>query len=128
MMRPIALLLGLSLCSCATALLPPAALGHDVYFTLKNPTPRSIAALVDDCRGLAAIPDVVSLEAGIRAKDMKSERNDQLFQVALHVVFSDRAAYDRYVIHPIHRALLDKWIAKIRTVRVFDSYPGQPTQ
>ncbi len=125
-LAPIFLILGLALAttSCAATTLPADALGHDVFITLKKSDASSIAGLTQDCRKLREIPGILRLDAGPRAAAMTSEFNDPTFHVGLHVVFSSGTAHDRYVDHPIHKALLKRWKAEIAQIRVFDYHLG----
>ena len=47
--------------------------------------------------------------------------NDSDWQVALHVVFTDRAAHDAYQDHPRHQAFLEASAPNWAQVRVFDT-------
>jgi hypothetical protein len=48
--------------------------------------------------------------------------NDRDFDVALHVVFKDKAAHDRYQADPRHLAFVEENKAHWKKVRVFDAY------
>ena len=102
----------------------PAAprLAHDVYFTLHDDTPEARAALAEACRSLAHLDGVLSLSVGPPAEELVRPVNVLAFDVALHVVFADRAAHDRYQSSPEHQALLKTWSERFETVRVFDSW------
>ncbi len=102
----------------------PAAplIGHMVFFKLKDQTPAARQKLVDACdKYLAAHDGVVSYSAGPIAAEFTREVNDRDWDVALHLVFADKAAHDRYQDHPDHTKFIaenkDTWAA----VRVFDS-------
>jgi len=95
---------------------------HCVYFTLRDDTPAARAKLVESCyRHLAPIEGIAFFAAGTRDEELTREVNDLEFDVALTVVFGDRAAHDRYQPDERHQAFIaenkDGW-AK---VRVFDS-------
>lgn len=98
-------------------------LSHDVYFSLKNPSPETSQQLVAACKKyLSGHPGTVWFAAGARAKELAREVNDQGFDVALHVVFKNKAAHDAYQKAPRHLKFIEEsqgWWAK---VRVFDSY------
>lgn len=105
---------------------PPAGSGqlaHNVYFTLHD---RSDAAVE---RLLSAIHELLSghegtlfFAAGRLVPDLKRPVNDLEFDVSLHVVFADRAAHDRYQVHPRHERFIAENRAGWAKVRVFDSY------
>jgi len=94
---------------------------HNVYFSLKDPTPAAAQRLLDACRKyLADHSGVVYFGCGTPC-DLDRPVNDRNFEVGLHIVFSDRAAHDRYQQLPQHLQFIaenkDTW----RQVRVFDS-------
>ena len=96
-------------------------LAHAVFFDLQDAA--DAPALVRDCRTrLAAIPGVKLLEVGTRCPEFTGPRNDQTFDVALWVVFEDRAAHDAYQVHPEHRGLVEAWTPKLAGVEVFDAW------
>mgnify|MGYP001598767408 CR=1 FL=1 len=95
---------------------------HSVYFTLKEDTPERRAALVDSCNQLLAkIPGIVALAAGPRDEELTREVNDLEFDIALTVVFRDRAAHDLYQPHVKHQEFIAANLPNIARVRVFDS-------
>lgn len=98
-------------------------LAHMVFFTLASDTPEDQQKLIAGCeKHLSGHEGVVYFSVGALAKDLKRDVNDQGFQVALHLVFENKAAYEKYAPHPRH----DKFIAENKAlwskVRVFDSY------
>jgi hypothetical protein len=98
-------------------------LAHLVYFSLKDNSPAGIKKQLDACKKyLVDHPGVLFFAAGTRTLDLSREVNDKEFDVALHVVFRDRAAHDVYQKAPRHLQFIaetrDGWAA----VRVFDSY------
>jgi hypothetical protein len=48
--------------------------------------------------------------------------NDQDFDVALHLVFRDKAAHDAYQVAPKHQQFIEESQDNWKQVRVFDSY------
>lgn len=97
-------------------------LAHDVYFTLREPSGASAGALVQACERLADLPGVESLTVGHRGEEFARPVNDLDFDVALRVVFEDRAAHDAYQESTEHRALLAEFEGALESVRVFDSW------
>jgi stress responsive alpha/beta barrel protein len=99
-----------------------AMLVHSVYFTLRDDTPAARAQLVESCyRHLSPIEGIAFFAAGTRDEELVREVNDLEFDVALTVVFHDRAAHDRYQPDERHQRFIaenkDAWAQ----VRVFDS-------
>lgn len=97
-------------------------LGHHVYFTLHDNSSEAATALTKSCHKYLADHDgIVFFAAGTRNTELTREVNDQNFDVALLVVFRDKAAHDAYQVAPAHDAFIaankDNW----RRVRVFDA-------
>lgn len=94
---------------------------HNVYFSLKNPSPAGVEQLLAACRKYLPDHPGVELFACGTPCDLDRPVNDRDFEVALHIVFTDRAAHDRYQEAPRHLQFIaenkDTW----RQVRVFDS-------
>ena len=96
-------------------------IGHMVYFKLKDGTPENCQKLVDACdKYLADHDGVVFYSAGAVA-DFKRDVNDRDWDVALHLVFADKAAHDAYAVHKEHLKFIDENKATWAKVRVFDS-------
>jgi len=99
---------------------------HDVYVSLIDPSPAAVEALAAACRTeLGHLPGVVSLAVGPRVGDLAREVNDQAFDLALHVVFADRAAHDAYQVAPEHVGFVERHRAQWKAVRVFDSWTAR---
>jgi hypothetical protein len=119
-----ALLLGVALTNTpATADEPGSQMAHMVFFNLKDSTPAAKQKLVAACRKyLSGHDGEVYFSTGARDEEMKREVNDTTFDVALHIVFRDKASYEKYSQAPRHLQFIaenkDGW-AK---VRVFDSW------
>ncbi|MEZ5942982.1 MAG: Dabb family protein [Planctomycetaceae bacterium] len=98
-------------------------LSHDVYFTLLDDSQEKIDALVADChKYLKDHPGVVFFAAGHVCDDLTRPVNDRMFDVALHVVFADKAAHDAYQTVEDHLKFIEQNKANWKQVRVFDSY------
>ncbi|HVX61844.1 MAG TPA: Dabb family protein [Pirellulales bacterium] len=94
---------------------------HNVFFSLKEPTPANRQKLVDAChKYLSGHPGTVFYAAGTLA-DLDRPVNDRDFDVALHVIFQDRAAHDAYQTAPKHLQFIEENKADWAKVRVFDS-------
>lgn len=103
------------------------ALEHSVFFTLKDQSKAARERLVTSCKKyLTGHEGATSVAIGTIAEDVREPVSDRDFDVALHVVFRDKAAAATYQSHPRHRQFIaenkDTW-AK---VRVFDSYLAAP--
>jgi hypothetical protein len=48
------------------------------------------------------------------------------FDVALHVVFKDKASKEAYLVHPQHQRFVEENRPQFAKVRVFDSYLTRP--
>lgn len=95
---------------------------HSVYFTLKEDTPERRAAMIQSTRDtLAKIPGIVALAVGPRDEDLARDVNDLDFDIALTIVFRDRAAHDLYQPHKKHQEFIAANLPNVERVRVFDS-------
>lgn len=98
-------------------------LAHNVYFSLHDSSPAAIDRMVAACHTyLKDHPGVVFYAAGKLATDLTRPVNDLNFDVALHVVFTDRAAHDAYQAAPPHLKFIEENKPNWKQVRVFDSY------
>jgi hypothetical protein len=96
-------------------------LSHDVYFTMKDK--KDSGKLVEAChKYLRDHAGEVFYAAGTRCQDLTREVNDQDFDVALHIVFKDKASQDQYQDAPRHKQFIDENKGLWQKVRVFDSY------
>lgn len=100
---------------------PAATISHDVFFTLPSFDGQVVDDLVAACEGLRAIPGVTHLTAGPRDEAQTGGANETSFAVALHVEFLDQAAYDGYLPHPVHQALVSEFLPKTSAIVVYDS-------
>jgi Stress responsive A/B Barrel Domain len=103
-----------------------AMLSHDVYFSLTDNSPKARHELVDLCKKyLSKHPGEVFFAVGPLAEDLKREVNDRDFDVALHIVFKDLAAHEKYQDAERHKQFIEAGKANWKKVRVFDSYVTQ---
>jgi hypothetical protein len=99
-----------------------AMLSHDVYFSLKDNSAEAKKKLVAACQKyLSKHAGTVFFAAGTLAQDLKRPVNDLDFDVALHIVFKDKAAHDQYQDAPRHNQFIDENKDNWKKVRVFDS-------
>lgn len=102
-------------------------LAHMVFFTLKESTPANRAAMIAACdKYLSDHDGTLYYSAGEVCKELNREVNVTDFDIALHVVFSDKAAHDVYQTHPRHLKFIEENKASWSKVRVFDSYLPTP--
>jgi len=100
-----------------------AMLAHTVYFALRDNSGPGIKAFVAACKKyLAGHPGMVLFALTTRAHDVDSPVNDRQFDVAIHLVFTDKAAHDQYQDSPRHVEFLEQWENCWTEVRAFDSY------
>jgi len=95
---------------------------HNVFFKLADSAPERVEALVAACRThLNVQPGIAFFAAGHLCADLTRPVNDLDWDVALHLVFVDRAAHDAYQTDPTHQRFIDENKATWAKVRVFDS-------
>ena len=102
----------------------PAApqIGHMVFFKLKSPSAENRTKLVEACKKYLADHDgIVHFSAGVIGDEFKREVNDRDWDVSLHLVFTDKAAHDKYATHPEHLKFIEENKEGWEKVRVFDS-------
>lgn len=98
-------------------------LAHMVFFTLAEPSEATARQLVDGCKAyLKGHEGTAYFSVGTRGKEFAREVNDQEFDVALHLVFEDKAAHDTYQANPRHLKFIEECASLWSKVRVFDSY------
>lgn len=101
-------------------------LSHDVFFSLKDASPEARKKLVEACKKyLSKHPGTVAFSVGVLAEDLKREVNDRDFDVALHVLFKNREAHDKYQEAALHKQFIEENKDNWKKVRVFDSVVEQ---
>lgn len=97
-------------------------IGHMVYFKLKDSSPAAREKLVAACRKyLADHEGIVFFSAGPIGESFTRDVNDREWDVALHLVFLDKATHDKYQDHPDHLKFIEENKESWMKVRVFDS-------
>jgi hypothetical protein len=120
--RFLALTLLASTLAATTAYAEEPQIGHMVFFTMKEPTAENKNKLAAACKKYLKDHDgVVYFSAGVISDDFKRDVNDREWEVALHLVFKNKAAHDKYQDHPQHLKFIDENKAMWKKVRVFDS-------
>ena len=98
-------------------------LAHMVFFALKDHSKEARDAFVASCQKyLADHEGTASFSVGVIAEDVVEPVSVRDFDVALHVVFEDKAARDKYLEHPRHTQFVQENKEHFAKVRVFDSY------
>ncbi len=116
-------LLAVLLCQTATTLAAEPMIAHDVYFRLKQDSDKARNRLLAGCKKyLVDQPGVVWFAAGVLVKSHQREVNDRNFDVALHMVFKDKASHDKYQRADRHHRFIKEYQESWQSVRVFDSY------
>ncbi len=96
---------------------------HNVYFSLKDPTPEKIQALNAAChKYLDGHDGLLYFGAGPLVEELARPVNQRDFHICLCVVFKDKASHDQYQTHPRHLQFIAENKETWATVRVFDSW------
>ena len=115
-------LLAIALAGC-TAQLPQTRPGleHIVVIWLKQPgDAEQRERVIAESQALRDIPGVLALKAG-HVVPGKRAIVDSSFDVALIVSFTDRAALDAYLVHPVHVRLVNETLMPlVERIRVYD--------
>ena len=99
---------------------------HNVFFSLNDASPAAKAKLVAACKKyLSGHPGTVFFAAGTLAEECNRPVNDRDFDVALHVIFKDKAAHDVYQTAARHLKFIEENKDNWKKVRVFDSMVEQ---
>jgi hypothetical protein len=99
-------------------------LAHMVFFTLKDHSEGAREKFVASCQKyLGNHEGTISFSVGTIAEDVEEAGvSVRDFDVALHLVFENKAAKAKYLEHPNHHKFVDENKASFAKVRVFDSY------
>jgi hypothetical protein len=97
-------------------------ISHNVYFTLNDNSPAAKKTLIDACRAyLTDHPGMVSFACGTLREDHVRPVNDRDWDIGLHIVFTDKAAHDRYQASPRHHQFVAESEGNWKRARVFDT-------
>lgn len=83
-----------------------------------------MAELRADCDRLLASIEVLSSYASGSAWDTGRPEVDADYDLCLVIGLPDLAAYDAYLRHPRHEALVQRWIGELAALRVHDVWTG----
>ncbi len=98
------------------------AVAHMVFFQLKDNSPENQKKLVDACKKYLKKHDgVLYFSAGTRAAKIEEPVSAKDFDVALHIVFKNKAALDKYGPHPDHQKFIAENKENWKGVKVYDS-------
>lgn len=100
-------------------------LAHMVFFALKDHSKESRDRFIASCeKYLSDHEGAVYFSVGTIAedKDVQEPVSVHDFDVALHVVFENKAAKARYLVSERHKQFVDEIRDAISGVRVFDSF------
>jgi hypothetical protein len=127
---PLLLTVGLAV-EAGARLLPRAdnvPLAHMVFFTLKDHSQAARDAFIASCqKNLTNHEGVTYFSVGTYADDVEEAGvSVKDFDIALHVVFENKAAKAHYLEHPRHDRFVEENKASFEKVRVFDSYLAKP--
>lgn len=96
-------------------------LAHDVFFSLKDSSPQAREKLVAACKKyLSDHPGTVWFSAGVLGEEFQRDVNDRDFDVALRLVFVNKAAHDKYATAEKHLKFIEENKESWKKVRVFD--------
>jgi hypothetical protein len=102
---------------------PGKMLSHDVYFSLTDNSPEAKEKLIAACKKyLSGHPGTVWFAVGPLGEEFQRDVNDRDFDVALHLVFKNKAAHDQYAKAERHLKFIEEIKPNRKKVRVFDSY------
>ncbi|MGO8751227.1 MAG: Dabb family protein [Thermoguttaceae bacterium] len=105
---------------------PSPMLAHCVYFLLKDKSLEAKKRLVASCRKyLTDHSGTVFFAAGWRAEEFQWSVSDVAFDVALYLVFRDKAAHDEYQDSARHTQFLEENEEHWEQIRVFDAFVEQ---
>ncbi|MCO8122526.1 Dabb family protein [Stieleria sp. TO1_6] len=96
-------------------------LAHHVFFTLKDNSPEAVASLIGDAQEYLNNHDgVIDFSVGRRDAELDRPVN-AVYDVSLHVIFSDRATHDVYQTAPRHLEFISRQKENWASVMVCDS-------
>ena len=99
------------------------AVGHMVFFELKDKSPEAKKKLVDACyKYLKNHDGVLYFSAGPRVEAPREPVSATDWDVALHIVFKDAASLKAYIPHPDHKKFIEENKDSWKGVKVYDSH------
>lgn len=96
---------------------------HMVFFQLLDLSDPGLELFMDYCvKYLSNHEGMVHFSLGLRAVDIKRDVSDASFDVAMHMIFENRAAFDAYAVSQPHEDFITKTAGMSTGRRVLDSY------
>jgi len=96
---------------------------HMVFFQLLDLSDPAVDAFLNYCvKYLANHDGQVHFSLGLRAVDIHRDVSDASFDVAMHIIFQNRAAYDAYAASQPHQDFITETAGMSTGRRVLDSY------
>lgn len=101
----------------------PFPFAHMVFFQLADRNPALMSKYIDACkRYLSGHAGQVLFAVGPRDIEIQRDVSALDFDVAMHIVFENRDAYDAYAADPRHEEFITETAGMSTGRRVFDSY------
>lgn len=98
-------------------------LSHDVYFALNDNSEAARDKLIAACKKyLKGHEGTFSFGVGPLVGEHSRPVNDRDFDVALHILFLNKASHDKYQDAARHKQFIAEQSANWKKVRVFDSW------
>ncbi|QDU42870.1 Stress responsive A/B Barrel Domain protein [Symmachiella dynata] len=99
------------------------AYAHIVFFSLPDRSPSVRQRFIDMCvKYLANHPGQVHFSVADRDVEMTRPVSDRDFDIAMHMIFKDKASYDQYAEDGRHEEFITVAGSISNHRRVFDSY------
>ena len=100
-----------------------AMLVHDVYFALKDNSAEAKKKFVDLCKKyLTKHEGALHFGVGPVVELRKRPPEADHFDIALHIVFKNKEAHDKYQVSDRHKEFMKELKDSLKKVEVFDSY------
>jgi hypothetical protein len=97
-------------------------IAHAVYFTLKDSSAESRKAVVDACKKyLSGYDGQIFFACGTIDDSFKKDNNIKDWDVAMYMLFKDRAAYDKYDAAARHKQFITENKARWKTTHIYDA-------
>jgi hypothetical protein len=102
---------------------PSKYFAHMVFFQLLDLSDPAIDAFLDYCvKYLGNHEGQVHFSVGLRAVDIHRDVSDSAFDVAMHIIFENRSAYNAYAASQPHQDFITETAGMSTGRRVLDSY------
>jgi hypothetical protein len=101
----------------------PFPFAHMVFFQLADRTPTMMTKYIEACeKYLSGHPGQILFSVGPRDVEIQRDVSAVDFDIAMHMVFENRAVYDEYASDPRHEEFITATAGMSTGRRVFDSY------